>query len=370
MEISAPRARYLLVFVMAGLTLLLVAARIVLPGPNRDWLFPVTALVFLGVSVVLLIRVPENSVSWVLGAITVGVLLSGGSTLVPNSRVGDIVNGLALFVVLLPALGVYLPLWFPTGSPPTPRWRWVSRMAAAGVTAFLVGSLWSVFLGEDVTGEVNCVSTATCTAVGGLSLVLLAIVLSIVALIVRWVRATGVERLQLRWLLPAFLAFGIGAIAEFGGFQGSIVSRIMLPLGLLLVPLAIGAAVLRYRLYEIDRIISRTLAYSLVVGLLALIFFGGVTLLTALLPAESQLTIAGSTLVVAAAFNPLRKRIQSWVERRFNRARYDRERVAGEFAASLRERLDQDDVVSGLMGVVASTMEPVSMGVWLRRTDP
>jgi hypothetical protein len=121
-----------------------------------------------------------------------------------------------------------------------------------------------------------------------------------------------------------------------------------------------------YRLDEIDRIVSRTVSYALVVGVLGLVFFGVVTALTAWLSAESDLVVAGSTLAVAALFNPVRRRVQAWVDRRFNRSRYDAERVMDGFASSLRDRVDPEGVVDGWVGVVSDTMQPRSVAVWVR----
>jgi len=129
---------------------------------------------------------------------------------------------------------------------------------------------------------------------------------------------------------------------------------------------AVAIGVLRYRLYEIDRIISRTVGYLLVVALLGAVFFGVVTTLSSVLPTESQLAVAASTLAVAALFNPLRRRVQEWVDRRFNRSRYDAQRVMERFAGSLQGRLDHDGVVEGWVEVVAETMQPEAISVWVR----
>jgi hypothetical protein len=187
-----------------------------------------------------------------------------------------------------------------------------------------------------------------------------------VSLVVRWVRSTGEEHLQMKWLVPAFFVFGLGVFAEFGGFQGSLAANILLPAGLILVPVAIGLAILRYRLYDIDRIVSRTVSYTLVVVLLAAVYVGGVTGLTSLLPDQSRLVVAATTLAVAALFNPVRRRVQGWVDRRFNRSRYDTQRVMDRFAGSLRDQVDTTEVVDGWVGVVAETMQPAAVGVWVR----
>lgn len=184
-------------------------------------------------------------------------------------------------------------------------------------------------------------------------------------LFVRGKRSSGTERQQFRWL---FLGGGvfvvIGGAAQFLPENSS--AETLWLLGGWSIPISIGVAVVRYRLYEIDRIISRTIGYGLVIGSLAIVGVVTVTLLTSLVSAESPLAVAGSTLAVAALFNPLRRRVQEWVNRPFNRARYDAQRVMERFAGSLQGRLDHDGVVDGWVGVVAETMQPASVAVWVR----
>lgn len=131
------------------------------------------------------------------------------------------------------------------------------------------------------------------------------------------------------------------------------------------VLMSMGIAMIRYRLYEIDRVISRTVTYALVVGLFAVVFFGIVAVLTSLLPVDSPIVVAGSTLVVAVLFNPIRKRIQAWVDRRFNRSRYETQRVVDSFAAGLCDETDVQDIAKGLEDVIHKTLEPQSIGVWI-----
>ena len=133
------------------------------------------------------------------------------------------------------------------------------------------------------------------------------------------------------------------------------------------VPVSIAVAITRFRLYEIDRLVSRTVSYLLVVGLLAALFIGVVTAAGSLLETDSDLVIAASTLAVAALFNPLRKRVQSRVDRRFNRSRYDAQKVMDGFSDSLRDQVDPVRVIEGWVGVVAQTMQPAVAGVWVRQ---
>ena len=183
-----------------------------------------------------------------------------------------------------------------------------------------------------------------------------------VSLDVKRRRASGAERAQLSWVVFAFVLLITSVIITFlyifisigvGAGDPGDSAWIVAYLTMVLFPLSFGVAVLRYRLYEIDRIVSRTVSYTLVAGLLAVVFFGVVTLLTSLLQAESDLAIAGSTLAVAAVFNPLPPPGPGGVDRRFNRSRYDAQRVADEFAETLRDRVDPVEVVEGWVGVVS-----------------
>jgi hypothetical protein len=194
--------------------------------------------------------------------------------------------------------------------------------------------------------------------------------LAAVSLIVRYRRQRGVERLQIKWF--AFAVVNVIVLMTAREIlEGSVpippvIWDLLFGVSVLALPIAIGASVMRYRLYEIDRIVSRTVSYALVVGLLAAVFFVVVTALTSVLPGGSDLAVAASTLAVAALFNPLRRRIQLWVDRRFNRSRYDAQKVMNGFASSLRDRVDPDAVVDGWVGVVSETMHPSAAGVWVR----
>jgi hypothetical protein len=136
------------------------------------------------------------------------------------------------------------------------------------------------------------------------------------------------------------------------------------------IPVAATLAILRYRLYDIDRIVSRTVTYALVAGVLALTYFGVIALLTSLLPPSSPLAVAGSTLVVAALFNPLRRRMHRLVDRRFNRSRYDAQQVADRFARDLQDDPSQGGLATGLLGVVSETMQPSVVSLWVRAEEP
>jgi hypothetical protein len=165
--------------------------------------------------------------------------------------------------------------------------------------------------------------------------------------------------------------FGYIVISELrgAGDPGDSVWGIVFAM-MLFFPLTFGVAILRYRLYDIDRIVSRTVTYALVAGVLALTYFGVIAVLTSLLPPSSPLAVAGATLVAAALFNPLRRRTQGLVDRRFNRSRYDAQQVADRFARRLQDDPSQGGLTTGLLGVVSETMQPTVVSLWVRADEP
>jgi hypothetical protein len=184
------------------------------------------------------------------------------------------------------------------------------------------------------------------------------------SVIARFRNAGFVERQQIKWLLAATCVFAVAYIV--GAISDDEWVWWVVSLAMAAIPLAILLAVLRYRLYEIDRLISRTVAYVIVIALLGAVYLGGFAAMTSFLPAESPLAVAGSTLAVAALFNPVRRRVQEWVDRRFNRSRYDARQVMDRFAGSLQGQVESEGLVDGWVSVVSETMEPASVAVWVR----
>ena len=328
--------------------------------------FALGTLSLLATGALLVLKVPENRLSWVMLLVALGDgVMNAADGSEPGSLL-EIAGGIALFALVLPGLGVFVPLWFPTGRALTPRWRWVSVVATVGVIGIIGGWAMLALEGAGSADVDACVSIGSCANILGLVLIVVGIVAAIISLVVRWIRSRGVERLQMKWLVLAFIVFLIGVIAEFGGFQYSLVANVFLPAGFILIPVTIGIAVTRYRLYEIDRILSRTVAYVIVVVLLGAAYFIGLTAMTLFLPDNSPLAVAGSTLAAAALFNPVRRRVQASVDHRFNRSRYDHQRVMDRFAGSLRDRVDSEEVVEGWIGVVTEKMQPATAAVWVR----
>ncbi len=213
------------------------------------------------------------------------------------------------------------------------------------------------------------------TTVAVVSVIFATIVLSALSLVVRYRRASGVERQQLKWFaLAAVLAacYIVGQLAGLDRLLGSTLWNLVDAATNTAVYVAVGVAILRYRLCEIDLLINRTLVYGSLTAMLALIYLGGVattqTFFRALTGQEeqSQLAIVVSTLVIAALFNPLRRRIQGFIDRRFYRRKYDAAKTLGAFSAKLRDETDLDALNAELVGVVRETMQPAHVSLWLR----
>jgi hypothetical protein len=191
---------------------------------------------------------------------------------------------------------------------------------------------------------------------------------AVASLAFRYRRAGIAERAQLKWLVYAAAVIVVAELAaapiKSTNLQNAISSG-----AIVLVPLAIGVAVLRYRLYDIDRIISRTVAYTIVTGLLIAIYAGLVLLATEVLGIHSAVAVAAATLAAAALFNPVRRRVQHRVDRRFNRARYDADETVAAFATRLKDAVDLDTVRTDLATVVQTALEPAQVWVWTSRRD-
>lgn len=268
----------------------------------------------------------------------------------------------AFFFCLLPIL----LLVFPDGNLLTPRWRpvlWVASVPPVLVPAMLAVVSWGapieVLASSDEPDLPGALEWAFEAAILVLALSLLG---ALVSLGMRWRRSTGVTRQQLK----VFFLFAIAGVVCLILSQLEIPGRELFGVAaFLLVPGGMVAAILRYRLYDIDRLVSRTVTYAVMTAVLLGIFFSTVFLLQLLLPTESDLATAASTLAVAAAFNPLRRRVQEFIDRRFNRARYDAERVADSFGRDLRKRAAAVDPTVDLQRAVVAALEPSSLSVWL-----
>jgi hypothetical protein len=353
---------------------------------NGGWLPELAALSAATVGAVLASRRPRHPVGWLLLVLALTVNGSGVTAAYAAygllARPGALPAAAAVFrcfpvftVATLPALSFVL-LLTPTGSLPSPRWRWWAWVTVAAPVLLLValavagGPLdprYQLAVGGpfDFRGlggvllVVNQLAVAVTT--GG-------VVVAAASLVVRFRRARAAEREQLRWVAWAALLVVLGGVLVLGGMAVGATAAVSWAAGglLAILPVAIGAAILRYRLYDLDRVISRTLAY----GLLTLLLGGGYALMVLglgeLLGRDSSLVVAAATLAVAAAFRPARHRIQRTVDRRFNRRRYDAAKTIEVFSARLRQEIDLDTLTGELLAVVDQTMEPTTVSLWLR----
>ena len=329
-------------------------------------------------------RRPRHPVGWLLLGVGLAVALSVlvewyakyGLVVRPGSLPGAAyLPGFAVlgFTVMALACAGFVLLLTPTGKLPSPRWRWWARLAAAAPVVVVLGSVVQPDpLAPDYHGNALAVPALArmlvVPTVAGIVVVLVSVLAAAASLVVRFRRARAVERLQLRWLaLAAALAAGLLLVALVAGYLSmDAVVLVSMCLCVALLPLATGAAILRYRLYDLDRIISRTLAYALLTVLLALGYAAVVLGLGRLLPQGSSLAVAAATLTMAAAFQPARRRIQAAVDRRFNRRRHDAARVIEAFGACLRDQVDLDALHGELLAVVDHTMQPTRTSLWLR----
>jgi hypothetical protein len=338
-------------------------------------------------------RSPRNPLGWLLlGAATFGVLSQDASFyMVADYRLRH--GGLPLgWVAVLAqpgwAAGIVLSglavLLFPDGRPPSPRWRWVLWLYLAAATLYLVGvlitsvgAIASHDIRVDASGNLLALSHPTGSSawwgvVEAVFLPVLAVcwVGSVAGQAASYRRSSGERRQQLKWLLAGSAIAGVSIplsvwLSGRHGIAAGLAGGIAGACGNLGIPVCMGVAILRYRLFDIDRLVSRTLGYAIVTGLLVGVYAGIVLLATRVVSINEPVAVAGSTLAVAALFNPVRRRVQRAVDRRFNRARYDADRIVGAFAARLKDAVDQRAVRDDLAVVVQEALEPVHVSVWM-----
>jgi hypothetical protein len=330
-------------------------------------------------------RRPRHPVGWPLLALGLTVVAAGvaqgyagyGLVARPGSLPGA--RWAALYGdapgIVWSALVDFILLLTPTGSLPSPRWRWWAIVTAAVPVFFLLGEPLRAGLldgpDQSVTSPLAAPGLAGLVLVSGIAALIfsqLAVLVDVASLVMRFRRARGTVRQQLRWVA---MAAGLLVVAVVATVVGALtghpaVSEWTSGLFVALLPVAIGAAILRYRLYDLDRIISRTLAYGLLTVLLGGGYAAVVLGLGRLLPQGSSLGVAAATLAVAAVFQPARRRVQQVVDRRFNRRRYDAVQTIQAFSERLRQQVDLDTLTGELLGVADQTMQPTSVSMWLR----
>jgi hypothetical protein len=368
-----------------------------LPVEDQRLLTPgMLAITYGAMTGILVVTMAYATVGWLLamrpGGGRMGTILLGGSavfgavpfgyafagTMALRNPLDPVANVLVLLGPALVPLGyaLILPivaLTFPDGRLPSSGWRWPTRAAAGALAAstilivFTPGAIENVVpwnpIGIDL---LPAWVWALAGPVGGIGTVLIS-VLGVAAVASRYRRGAGVERLQLRWFVAAVLLAVVPiTVSPLGGGP---LAFLLAVFGLLLVPVSVWIAVTRYRLYEIDRLISRGLSWAVLSGLLVATYAGAVILLQGALGSLIQgetVAVAASTLLAAALFQPLRRRVQSLVDRRFDRARYDGEQTAIDFRQRLRNEVDVDHLKNALASTAAGVVHPVGASVWLR----
>jgi hypothetical protein len=378
---------------LCALTLVLIVCAYALvsliPHPDvYSYAAPIGAAPYALVGGLIASRRPQNPVGWFLGGgavivafqdfsrhyITYGPLTDAGSLPLAQAMAWLLswTQG-AGFVLLF----IFLPLYFPDGHLPSPRWRWFARLA---VFCTVVGLVYSAFSPGEVKnlGVINPLGVEALQPIRGLiddiffvTVFGLAFVAA-TSLVLRFRSSRGQERQQIKWLAYAASAIIVWFVTNWpieAAFPVlfAVVDSLVSGFG---IPVAVGIAVLKYRLYDIDVIINRTLVYGSLTVLLALVYFAGAVSLQyafrALTGQGSQLAIVASTLAIAALFSPLRRWMQAFVDRRFYRRKYDARKTLETFSAKLRDETDLEALKDDLVGVVAETMRPAHVSVWLR----
>jgi hypothetical protein len=374
----------------AALTLILVSFNVPSSSPRNTAVLSLVIVAFSTVGALVASRRPENPIGWlfcsgafiwILGelALEYGVyaLITAPGALPAGAWMawfGGWARGVGWFLIV-----VFLLLLFPTGRLPSRRWRLVLG-GALGYVGFFTLAVWLSPVSQDlrlafVRNPLRLELEIMNPLVEILYLTLpLLLLVSGMAVIVRFRRSTGDERQQIKWFAYAVgvmvVLFTLWLSLELAGLVS--VTSLAFTVPLTGLPIAAGIAILKYRLYNIDVVINRTLVYGSLSATLALVYFGGVATTQAIFRAltgqqeQPQLAIVVSTLVIAALFNPLRRRIQAFIDRRFYRSKYDARKTLEAFSAKLRDETDLEALNSELVGVVRETMQPSHVSLWLR----
>jgi hypothetical protein len=354
-------------------------------------LFMVPVVAFSVVGGLVVSRLPKNPIGWLLSTIgfMFALVLACSATVqwgltsdhLPRGMWEWIDVGSYAWVVALGLIGTQLALRLPDGRLPSEQWRWFSRVTMVLIAVSLVGFATQPGRVEGIPGTSNPVGSAvTAPLRGALSLVILSFFIGIASLVKRYRRSSGHDRAQLRWVAFSGGAFVVIYVVTLplGGMLGENSPAAIAITGVAItafaaLPIGIGFAILRQRLYDIDVVINRALVYGALTAALAATYLGSVLLLQLLLDRFTQgsgLAVAASTLATAALVRPARARIQDIVDRRFFRRKYDAARTLELFGSHLRHEVDLDALTAELRAVVADTMQPQHVTLWTREVAP
>jgi hypothetical protein len=390
-----------LVWAIVGLTVAVDAAAVALGILDRSvqsltatWMFTIVTIGFASLGALIVSRQRGNAFGWLF--ITLAVFLSVPHNLLQNYAV------YALVVAPDPQLGGKVAFWlssqaldgmfvllmtlllllFPDGRPLTPRWRPVVWCAVLGAICTLSQG-FTDFTSEPPLGGISNPLVVTGTgatalrviAVAGFAPTLIGFFGGVASMVLRFRRSAGVERQQVKWVVAGVVLVAVmivfsTALRLAGGPDYSALTFVA---AIVLFPTVMGVAILRYRLYDIDVVIRRTLVYACLIAVLALLYFGGITILGAAFRSATgesgTLAVTLSTLIVAVGFQPLRRRIQHAIDHRFARRAYDAEAAVRAFTGRLREQIDLDVLSHELVGVVDDTVQPRHASLWLRPSN-
>ena len=358
------------------------------PGSGPvDWLFTVLVLVpGVVVGTVLAARRPRNPIGWLLLTFYLLSLNPASDYAIIDYRLhhGHLPLGWVAVVVLASwpvwLVLIALLLWvFPDGRLPHGRWRRVAVvLVAAGALLAVAATAGGAAAVAGHTVRLDTSGNLVNKATGAAGLAQPAVAVGVLASLLVWLavqvpryrRSAGERRQQFKWLYAGatiFVASIISAVLVSGGSSGLdlAVNNVISPVGFAVLPVCVGVAVLKYKLYSIDRIISRVISYAIITAVLAGVFAGLVLLATEILPVKTPVAVAAATLAAAALFNPLRRRVQRIVDRRFNRSRYNAGAIVAAFTARLSQTVDLDTVQGDLIDTVHRAFEPAHASVWL-----
>jgi hypothetical protein len=367
-----------------------------LPVPD-SWGFPGASEAFAmtsgTVGAIVAMRRPDNVNGWLFCAIGALFAIEGlvneyviaGVFAVPGGLPWTVGLAWTLTWMWVPAIGlalIFLPLFFPSGHLMSPRWRAAVILGVLAIglfslaLAFIPGPIQqATFLDNPVGASMDLETYASVVLGPAWIPFLIAVVVSLGSLVLRFRRSPDDARRQIKWFALAALVGGsaltlyLTVSVTTGSSAVAKVLEVVVIFALLSLPLAAGMAILRYRLYDIDRIVSRTISYGVVTAFLVAVFLLGNLILQGMLSAvtsNNALAVAGSTLLAAALFTPVRQRVQRSVDHRFNRARYDAERTTAAFAERLRDEVDLPTLTSELDATVRRAIAPTTVGLWLR----
>lgn len=328
-------------------------------------------------------RLPDNPVGWILTTFgltfTLGVMGESLAAIDHPLTAWGVWLGTWQWALSMGLILVLLPLRFPNGILPSPRFRWVTPVMLTGLSLLILGNAFRHSTEVSTPDGVVVVDlplglpwpSIVLDVIAGIGLVVMltAVGGAVTSAVMRFRNAAGIERQQMKVFAGALTASIIGMALNLVLYEtgNELVANAVFAVWVLVLVASIAVAVLRYRLYDFDRVISRTVTYAVVVLILAMVYvLGAVWLPTRIIGRQSTLFVAGSTLAVAALFTPLRRRVMKWVDRRFNRSAYDAQRVTEGFAARLRDQVDADRLAADWASVVSGTLEPSAVGVWVR----